>query len=541
MLFNHSLLLILAPLIACQADEGRLGASLSNYESVGTGRIFTSKPQPPIDRERLLREMEMTESIAMDQTQEFDSEVIPEDIVGDSVGAPKIFSEPITRRLRKISGERKPRKESFRNNSVPVVEPAPEDDRHLQNCAPNQKYFKVDLTTDNYGFENSWTLKKDGELVQKGPPSSSRYDDNTRYVGGFCLDEGNYVFSIKDQYKDGMCSGEGSYEVFIDGALRFSSPSCDDGENWAQRDHTFSISADNTGDGSSIYDDANLTRASRCQNVKIQLTIDKYGKETSLYLKNKSSGKTVMSSVKEVGAYQTKTLQDCVSPGTYTLLLQDMDGLCCKNGKGGYKVSVDGVDVVDGGYFIKSTSHTIKIGYDWTSSMSSRDKDWMSSHNSRRRTWHNNAGKEYRPVRWSSTLASAAEKWSKSLLSGCSSSGITHQGGVGDGENLAKNKGAGTWGSLYPTDKIVKRWVENEANLDYPHNAHLTQVIWYSTSYVGCGESLKSMGNSQSCRVQVCRYARPGNCSVKNGNWRAEAFKDDTGCGDPCPTEGCYV
>ncbi|KAL3804447.1 hypothetical protein ACHAWO_012463 [Cyclotella atomus] len=280
---------------------------------------------------------------------------------------------------------------------------------------------------------------------------------------------------------------------------------------------------------------------SSCQNIKINLKIDKYGKETSVYLKNKSTGRTVMSSVKEVAAYQSKTLSDCVTPGTYTLTLQDIDGLCCKNGKGGYSVSADGVELLSGGYFLKSKSHTIKVGYNWEGNMNSRDKDWLASHNSRRRKYHQNAGKSYRALRWSTTLASDASKWANSLLSGCYATGINHQGGVGDGENLAKNKGAGTWGSLYDTDKIVGRWVENEANLSYPHNAHLTQVIWYSTSYVGCGESVKSMGNNQKCRVQVCRYARPGNCAVKNGNWRSEAFKDDTGCGEPCPTEGCFA
>ena len=275
--------------------------------------------------------------------------------------------------------------------------------------------------------------------------------------------------------------------------------------------------------------------------MKIELKIDKYGKETSVYLKNKSTGKAVMSSVKEVGAYQTKVLEACVSPGTYTLVLQDIDGLCCKNGKGSYKLSADGTVLVEGGFFIQSKSHTIKVGYDWNSEMNAREKEWLVAHNSRRQKYHRNAGKSYRPLRWSSTLASDALKWANSLLSACSVKGINHQGGVNDGENLAKNMGSGNWGSLYDADKIVGRWVENEANLAYPKNAHLTQVVWYSTSYVGCGESSKSMGNSKTCRVQVCRYTRPGNCNVKNGNWKLEAFKDSTGCGEECPKEGCYA
>ena len=248
-----------------------------------------------------------------------------------------------------------------------------------------------------------------------------------------------------------------------------------------------------------------------------------------------------MSSVKDVDAYQTKVLEECVSPGTYTLLLEDIDGLCCKNGKGGYKLSIDGTVLVEGGYFIQSISHTIKVGFDWNSEMNAREKEWLEAHNSRRQNYHRNAGKSYRPLRWSSTLSSDAQKYAETLLSTCNTKGILHQKGVNDGENLAKNKGSGNWGSLYDADRIVGRWVEFEEKLEYPHNAHLTQVIWYSTTYVGCGESKKSMGNSETCRIQVCRYTRPGNCNVKDGKWKLEAFKDVTGCGEQCPKEGCYA
>lgn len=210
------------------------------------------------------------------------------------------------------------------------------------------------------------------------------------------------------------------------------------------------------------------SNSNRCRNVKITFKADKYGKETSVFFKSRSTGQNVMSSKNEVGAFQSKTLERCLPPGTYTLTIEDIDGLCCRNGNGFYKISVDGTDLAQGGYFIKSRSHTIKIGYDYMSEMSNRDKDWLSAHNSRRRTYHQNAGKTYRPLRWSTSLASDAKTWANSLLDDCDITGIKHEKNVNDGENLAKNNGTGKWGAMYPADNIVKRWVDNEATWPYP-------------------------------------------------------------------------
>ena len=117
--------------------------------------------------------------------------------------------------------------------SCPQLQPITPQDRRLQECADGEKYFKIDLTTDNYGFENRWTLKTtDGDLVQKGPPDNTNYADNTRYLGGFCVAPGSYVFTVYDKFKDGMCcgTGAGSYAVELDGLPMFASPAGD--EDW---------------------------------------------------------------------------------------------------------------------------------------------------------------------------------------------------------------------------------------------------------------------------------------------------------------------
>ena len=67
--------------------------------------------------------------------------------------------------------------------------------RHLAaDCnAKTEQYFKLVLKTDNYGFEESWTLmKRDDEddtggawvMVATGPEEDTIYKDNKTYIGG---------------------------------------------------------------------------------------------------------------------------------------------------------------------------------------------------------------------------------------------------------------------------------------------------------------------------------------------------------------------
>jgi len=63
------------------------------------------------------------------------------------------------------------------------------DERDLAaNCGSNRKYFDLDLRTDAYGFEQSWTLMRKQSntwvKVASGPPSGTTYGDNSRYTGG---------------------------------------------------------------------------------------------------------------------------------------------------------------------------------------------------------------------------------------------------------------------------------------------------------------------------------------------------------------------
>jgi len=521
---------------------------------------------------------EQEEDIAVDEGDEFEmTENNGSEGGHEDVGEPLEFKEPIARKLRRLdqpkidereSEERRlAEKEGMRGefdhvsifepvldeNGEFVIEPNhdPEEEalrmgnpndynnRDLQStCGSSQQQAKIQIITDKTGHETDWEIRRTSNngLIARGPRVNTRYEDEKQYIGYICLNPGTYKFIVKDKFNDGMCgdsTGQGLYRFYLDGAKKFTSPSnC--GVNWGYRSHTFTIRSANAPNPSPTP--AAISSRGGCQNVKIQFKTDKFGKETSVTLSG--NGSTHLSSIRNVAAYTTKTMTKCLYPGTYTLRLQDQDGLCCNNGQGWYKMYVSGTMVIGGGYFIGSKSHTIKIGSNWKASMGTRATSWLNSHNSRRRKY--NGGKGYIPLRWSRTLASDATNYANTLANSCRSGKLSHASGIQDGENLARNQGSGSYAGQYTTDQILTRWTENEMSKSYPDNAHMTQVVWRATQYVGCGESAKNVDNGQVCRTQVCRYAKAGNCNVRNGNWRSEAFKDDTGCGRDCPREGCF-
>lgn len=418
-----------------------------------------------------------------------------------------------------------------------------QDHRDLQNgCGGGKKRIKIQIVTDNSGWENRWEVRAgNGAIRARGPPAGRRYDDNRSYYGQMCLPPGQHRFIVYDKFGDGMCgqrTGRGRYAMWINNVKRFSSPAnCN--ANWQKRVHSFNIprpAAPAPAPRPQNNQQVAISGRGGCKTVRIQFKVDKFGRETIVSLVG--GGRTHLISNKDVGAFQTKTMSKCVPPGTYTLRLNDQDGLCCKNGQGWYKMYVDGNMVAGGGYFIGSKSHTIKIGFNWRNGMTARDTEWLNAHNAKRRIHH--GGKGYRPVRHSRALKSSAQAYANRLGQNCRGGSLVHAKGTSEGENLAKNSGSGSWGNRYSCAKIMNRWVDQELSWPYPRNAHMTQVVWRATQYIGCGESVRQYGN-QFCRTQVCRYIRPGNCNVRNKNWRAEAWKDDTGCGGACPNGGCYI
>ena len=148
------------------------------------------------------------------------------------------------------------------------------------------------------------------------------------------------------------------------------------------------------------------------------------------------------------------------------------------------------------------------------------------------------------PLNWSEGLKESSRGWANTLLKTCGQS-LYHEKQSKWGENLAANVGQGSWGAMKSTEDVMTRFVENEADKDWPKNAHFTAALWRATKYVGCWDAEKDMGGGKMCRVQVCRYSRAGNCDMHKFNdgsskwWMDAVMQDSSNCGAECPPDGC--
>ena len=146
--------------------------------------------------------------------------------------------------------------------------------------------------------------------------------------------------------------------------------------------------------------------------------------------------------------------------------------------------------------------YDFQLGFDWISSMNKHNCEWWFAHNYRQRDWHTqcyegqHCNKMYQHPKWSPALKEDAKEYVKNLLDTCETNGINHNV-TKWGENLAKNRGSRNWVAKYSTDKVTKRFVDNEEFWGWNANAHLTQAMWYATRYIGCAESVKNMGGSK--------------------------------------------
>jgi hypothetical protein len=88
------------------------------------------------------------------------------------------------------------------NTMAPTPAPCPD---------PNQKQVTIQIKTDGYPSETSWTLKKFGSCVgQTDINLSGSYTSANTYQTPFqrCVAKGQYQFIISDSYGDGMCCGK---------------------------------------------------------------------------------------------------------------------------------------------------------------------------------------------------------------------------------------------------------------------------------------------------------------------------------------------
>lgn len=450
-------------------------------------------------------------------------------------------------------------------------------ERRDATCGDNKGEVKLIMKTDFYAYETNWKLidNNGNKVVAQGPPANTNYADSRMYSGRWCLPPGRYRVVINDKGNDGMCTGNpsqmgcGYVKVFLNGAN--SGQIVGDKSRWNQKNIQVNVTPissriDGVDNGNNNGGWCNKVRSvmkvpqgtctlpngQRGHRVRVTTKVDKYGKETSWKVRKNGVVKMQMGAI--IAANDQKAIEDCLPAGDYQFVMDDLDGLCCRHGQGFFKIAVNGQTLISGGSFTKSITHNFRLGFDWIGSMGERDCEWWWSHDYRRRDWHTRCydgqfcNKSYRHLKWSPDLKAAAADYAQRLLATCDTNGIKHDA-TEQGENLAKNKGTGTWGDLYTADKVTKRFVDNEEFWGWNGNAHLTQAMWYPTRYMGCAESVKNMGGNKMCRMQVCRFAKAGNCmmgkynSAVGKNWMTPMMMDDSPCGPMCPPGqgGCYA
>ncbi|KAL3795655.1 hypothetical protein HJC23_002062 [Cyclotella cryptica] len=230
--------------------------------------------------------------------------------------------------------------------------------------------------------------------------------------------------------------------------------------------------------------------------VKVEVQTDRFGNDTSFEIVDYYTGKKLL---RQRGytmqSFEYLSREICLPDGLYNFTISDEygDGICCRYGKGFFRISFDDEVVLAGGSFNSNVSEVLNIGFQpKEGSVSQREFQYLESHNSRRKEWHERYNVSYVPMKYSPALAKTAKAWAEELLNACGVAGIEHEDFNPFGENLAKNVGnRSTFGQLYPVDNIVRRWVEFEVGLPYPSNGHLTQVLWRASTYLGCGEASK--------------------------------------------------
>eukprot|EP00573_Skeletonema_grethae_P005131 CAMPEP_0201696978 /NCGR_PEP_ID=MMETSP0578-20130828/8914_1 /ASSEMBLY_ACC=CAM_ASM_000663 /TAXON_ID=267565 /ORGANISM="Skeletonema grethea, Strain CCMP 1804" /LENGTH=628 /DNA_ID=CAMNT_0048183025 /DNA_START=80 /DNA_END=1963 /DNA_ORIENTATION=+ len=80
----------------------------------------------------------------------------------------------------------------------------------LSPCPGSQTRIEVDILTDNYPAETTWTVTDtcgSAGVIMSGGQYSAK---NTPHSKNVCADEGQYDFTINDSFGDGICCGYGS-------------------------------------------------------------------------------------------------------------------------------------------------------------------------------------------------------------------------------------------------------------------------------------------------------------------------------------------
>jgi len=245
--------------------------------------------------------------------------------------------------------------------NVPINQPQPNEPPTSSDVT-----IKVDIVTDNFASETSWTLTdicSGGGQVGAG---SGYSNSGQLYSTDLITRSSRYEFTINDSYGDGICctQGSGSYTVHIDNASVASGgefgtsetkvigvDSCDGGPSPTAPRPT----SKPTNIPTKIPTNSSPTDVT----IKVEIKTDSYPSETSWTLTDVCpGGGQVAAGGDYSGTGQLYSTAYTTRSSRYEFLINDTfgDGICCSVGSGSYTVYMDNASVVSGGQFTLSES-----------------------------------------------------------------------------------------------------------------------------------------------------------------------------------------
>merc|ERR1711971_117802 len=221
----------------------------------------------------------------------------------------------------------------------------------------------LELTTDNYPGETAWNIKNNsGDEKYNG---SGYSDANTLHSINMCLASDEYTFTITDAYGDGICCsyGNGGYKITVD-----VTEVVNGGDFGNSETETFTVN-NPTPTNPPVAPPtvppttAPVAQPSGCVTFYINLNTDEHGYETSFTLIN---GNTAVTRLAGGGYPSSKSFDEvtCLDNGRYIFTISDSygDGMCCGSGQGGYKITLGGEVLKEGGEFGESESFVVEVG-----------------------------------------------------------------------------------------------------------------------------------------------------------------------------------
>lgn len=198
-------------------------------------------------------------------------------------------------------------------------------------CTKSQTRIRIELLTDGFPRDTSWefvsredtTNKSDGGLLLKSREYGVRESD----IREVCVEEGEYEFTIYDEFEDGICCahGDGYYKLLT----------LDENDTWRllvagaqfgkEVRHNFVIDKDTV----------DMVCKSSQRKITIDFQTDLYGADLSWAFRAKD-GYVIAKSERKYGSKESDTRDLCVEDGAlYEFVVDDEfgDGMCCAYGE----------------------------------------------------------------------------------------------------------------------------------------------------------------------------------------------------------------